>query len=90
MRYRVKQGFVLGPGRLASPGDIVEIDRDEVRVNGLVLTRGPVIHPSLIEPLADDPPAESLPTREASPTNRDPDVQHRPPRAPRRRGRREE
>lgn len=85
MKFRVKQGFVLGHGRIAQPGDVIEIERDEVRMHGIVISRGPIVHPSFIEPYTDDQPAEAL-QREAVPTHRDPEVRNRVPRARRRRG----
>lgn len=76
MRVRVKKGFVIGPGRLARPGDILDIQRDEVRIGGAVVYRGPAIHPSLYEPISEGDVA----TRETHPKHRDPAVTNRDPR----------
>jgi hypothetical protein len=80
----VLKGFVLAPGRDVARGDVIEVDHDEVRVDGIVIRRGPLIHPSILEPIVDE---HESPARDAEPTHRDPEVRNRDPRPRRRRGR---
>lgn len=71
------QGFVLGPGRVAQPGDVLDIDVQTVRKEGVVLTggSGAFIKASLYERV------------EEAPVQRDPEPKERDPRPRRRRSR---
>ena len=87
MKYRVLQGFVLGPGRIARPGDVIEIEEKTVKFAGITLRLGHVIHPSCIEPYVEAPePSASSAARDIEPQHRDPEVSDRDPRPRRRRG----
>lgn len=83
MRYRVLKSFVLGPGRVAEVGDVVEIEKSEVRVGGVVIERGPLIRPSFLAPITETD--HGAPARDEEPTNRDPEPANRDPRPRRRR-----
>jgi hypothetical protein len=85
MRYRVREAFVLAPGKIAQVGDVIDVERTEVRMHGIKVVTGFNVHSSLVEEIRDTPEPAEGPARESEPIQRDPAVRDRDPRPRRRR-----